>query len=484
MTLPEGFGVALADSVRRYAGGRVLAGGSPYRVVRLSDAGLRALDQLEHGRSTSPAARGLARRLIDEGLASPVPAQRLRSPSVTVVIPVRDRAQELDACLRSLCGSDAVVIDDASIDAEAVAAAARRHGARLMRLRRSRGPAAARNAGLESVDTELVAFLDSDCVAPPGWLERLGRHFADPRVGVVAPRVTPGRILATSATSGMSATSARSAISAASTSGAASVRERYAASRSPLDLGPAATDVGPGRPVAYVPAAALVLRTAALCGGFDERLRYGEDVDLVWRVRAAGWTVRYDPTVVVSHGEPSSWRGLLRRRYRYGTSAAPLSRRHPGMLAPAIVSRRQAAAAGLAFAGHPGLALALAISGPLSSYRRLIGAGLPAPMIPALGMTAAWRTTLGLSRAATTLALPALLAGLAPRRTRAAAAFLLAAGPLTEYLARRPALDPFRWTAVAIADDAVYGAGVWRGCLRWRTADPLAPRIARATASI
>jgi hypothetical protein len=138
----------------------------------------------------------------------------------------------------------------------------------------------------------------------------------------------------------------------------------------------------------------------------------------------------------------------------------------------------------LALAGRPGLGLMLAISGPLSSYRRLTGAGVPAAMIPALGVTAAWRTTLGLSRAATTLALPALLAGLAPRRTRTAAAVLLAAGPLSEYVARRPALDPLRWTAGAIADDGAYGAGVWRGCLRSRTADPLRPRIARSTASI
>ena len=283
-----------------------------------------------------------------------------------------------------------------------------------MQRSRSGGPGAARNAGLAAVDTELVAFLDSDCVASPRWLERLGRHFADPNVGAVAPRVVPSQPESTERRT-------------------VGVRERYAAARSPLDLGRAPGDVGPLRPVAYVPAAALVVRRAALAGGFDEHLRYGEDVDLVWRLREAGWIVRYDPAVLVAHAEPSSWRGLLARRYRYGTSAAPLSRRHPGTLAPAIVHARPIAALVLALAGRQGPALAIAVGGPLSASRRLARAGLPPSAIPALGLKATWRTLLLVSRAATTLAAPALLAGLAGRRTRPAAAILLTAGPLAQY---------------------------------------------------
>jgi len=463
LTLPEGFGVALSESVRRYDGGHVLAGGSPYRVVRLTDAGLRALEDLRRGAGASPAARELGGRLIDGGLAAPVPAAALAVPPITAVVPVRDRPVELELCLRSLDGTPVVVVDDGSADSAAVRAICERRGARLVRRAGSDGPGAARNAGLAAVDTELVAFLDSDCAAPAGWLTRLGGHFADPRVGAVAPRVVPG---------------------AASRSGAAPVRERYAAARSPLDLGGTPGEVGPGRPVAYVPAAALVVRRAALDGGFDERLRYGEDVDLVWRLRTAGWAVRYDPSVVVEHAEPPSWRGLLARRYRYGTSAAPLSRRHPGALAPAVVHRRQAGAAVLALAGRPGPALALAAGGLLPASQRLSEAGVPPSAIAALSVNATWRTVVGLSTAATTLALPALLAGLAVRRTRPAAAVLLVAAPLAQFAALRPALDPIRWLAASIADDAAYGAGVWHGSLRHRTAGPLCPRIARESASI
>ena len=155
-------------------------------------------------------------------------------------------------------------------------------GATVVRRERCGGPAAARNDGIARVESEFVAFLDSDCVPPDDWIERLGGHFDDPRVAAVAPRIR------------------------ASDGG-----------RSPLDL-------GPGRNVRYLPSAALIVRRAAQ-PWFDPALRYGEDVDLIWRLQKAGWRFRYEPDVVVLHEE----RDRIKRRFLYGTSAAPLAQRHP-----------------------------------------------------------------------------------------------------------------------------------------------------------
>ena len=136
--------------------------------------------------------------------------------------------------------------------------------------------------GSQHVESEFVAFLDSDCVPPDDWIERLGGHFDDPRVAAVAPRI-----------------------------------QALDGGRSPLDL-------GPGRNVRYLPSAALIVRRAAK-PWFDPALRYGEDVDLIWRLEKAGWRFRYEPDVVVLHEE----RDRIKRRFLYGTSAAPLAQRHP-----------------------------------------------------------------------------------------------------------------------------------------------------------
>jgi GT2 family glycosyltransferase len=253
-----------------------------------------------------------------------------------------------------------VVVDDGSSDATAIAAVCRRFGARLVRRERAGGPAAARNEGLAHVKSELVAFLDSDCVAPPDWIERLAGHFDDPRVAAVAPLVR-GRL-------------------------------------SPLDMGPRAAEVGPGRRVAYVPSAALVVRRAVLGDpAFDPGLRYGEDVDLAWRLVAAGWRVRYEPDVVVQHAERDS----IRRRFLYGTSAAPLARRHPGKLRHVIVRPWPAATLALLAVRRPRAAV-LAYAAQTAILARLLRSkGVPGRLAPLWTARALARTATQFARLAT-----------------------------------------------------------------------------------
>ncbi|MCW2673257.1 MAG: mftF, partial [Frankiales bacterium] len=240
---------------------------------------------------------GVPGALVEAGAAHPLPVPR-SADDVTVVIPVRDRAEQLDRCLAALGAADVLVVDDGSTDAAAVATVCGRHRARLIR-RPNGGPAAARNTALPLLHKEIVAFLDSDCVPPPHWLEQLRGHLDDPAVAAVAPRVTGGL-------------------------------------RSPLDLGPHPGLVRPGAPVSYVPTAALLVRRSALTP-FDESLRYGEDVDFVWRLVEQGWQVRYDPRVLVHHEEPARLADRLLRRFRYGGSAAPLAARHPDAVTHLVV---------------------------------------------------------------------------------------------------------------------------------------------------
>ncbi|EUA06662.1 glycosyl transferase group 2 family protein [Mycobacterium xenopi 4042] len=73
-------------------------------------------------------------------------------------------------------------------------------------------------------------------------------------------------------------------------------------------------------------------------GGFDETLRAGEDVDLCWRLVEAGARLRYEPIALVAHDHRTELRDWLARKAFYGSSAAPLSARHPDKTAPLVIS--------------------------------------------------------------------------------------------------------------------------------------------------
>jgi mycofactocin system glycosyltransferase len=460
--LPSGFGVWLDPSVRILDGGRTMLGGSPRRLLRLSAAAAARVGAWKRGaQPVTEAERRLARRLIDAGLAHPVPPSRTMPAATqacaTIVIPVHDRPAGLRRCLAAIEDRKTVlVVDDASGERDAVAEVVRAAGARLVRRARNGGPGAARNTGLTAATTEVVAFVDCDCVPEPGWLDRLLEHFADPAVGVVAPRIvsleTGGGWL-----------------------------QRYEAVRSPLDLGAVPGPVVPQTRISYVPAAALVVRRAAAGSGFDEDMPTGEDVDFVWRVDAAGWRVRFEPAARVAHDHRTSLRSWMRRRADYGRSAAALAARHPRRLAPAIISPWSAAAWSLLLGGR--WRCALAVLGAATCRVRFQLGELPGRNGIALRVVAGGTAGAGrlLAQAVTRAWLPLVLPAL-PRsplaRRMLLAAWLLPAA--TEWCQRRPALDPPRYAVARLLDDAAYCAGLWHGCVKLHAADPLIPAATRA----
>ena len=463
--LPTGFRVAVDPGVRTRDGGTVLVGGSPLRVLRLTRRGGDIVAAWRRGaRCEDGAALALARRLLDAGMVHPRPGPgTVGTGDVTVVVPVRDRADALARCLAALgpCGR-VLVVDDASKDPERVAAVAAAHGARVVRHAVNSGPAAARNSGLGCASTPYVAFVDSDCRPDPGWLEGLLPHFQDPAVAAVAPRVVVDRHVGPSN----------------DVSSAAGWVALYDACRSSLDLGPLEGPVVSRSRVAYVPAAALVVRRSAAGAGFEPGLRLGEDVDLVWRLHEAGWTVRYEPAVRVWHAPRRTVAGWAARRFAYGTSAGPLDRAHPGQVPPVVLSGWSLAGCVFAAAGRPGAAAALvAVAGGLLARRLPLERGRAAE-----GMRLATMGTFAvgeaLAAALTQVWWPAAVpAALASRRARRVVLGAVAVRLTLAWARARPPLDPLRFGAACLLDDVVYGAGVWWGCLQAGTARPLLPRL-------
>lgn len=392
--------------------GRVVLAGSPLRLFRTTAAGSGVAERLETDDDVNPSS--LVDRLLDAGAIHPAvhESSRFSVDDVTVVTPhLRRPAAHRIASFTD----DRIVVDDGSTPPI--------EGATL-RLAINQGPGAARNAARPLVTTPLVAFLDADVDTGPDpieWLRPLLGHFDDDTVGLVAPRVRgePG---------------------------------------SALDLGAEPARIRAGTRVSYVPGAALLVRVEAFdaIGGFDPTLRFGEDVDLVWRLDQAGWRCRYEPAGQVWHEPRSTLIGRLRQHAAYGSSAAPLALRHPRSLAPVRCNGWTATVWVGAALGHPIVAALLAV-----------------------GSAAALRLDGVPPRAAFGLALRGHLAagGQFAQAVRRAWWPIIAVAALVSRRARRLAVVALLLGGRATPTDLAYGWGVWTGVWRHRTTAPIRPTI-------
>src|SRR6478609_1826390 len=117
-----------------------------------------------------------------------------RSPSVSVVVPTRNRAKHALACVQTILansGFDEVVVVDQSDGPETEQALSVLSDERIRYVHSdSRGVTRGRNIGIEVTQGEIVAFTDDDCRVARDWVSNIARVFAeDPQVAVVCGRV-------------------------------------------------------------------------------------------------------------------------------------------------------------------------------------------------------------------------------------------------------------------------------------------------------
>jgi mycofactocin system glycosyltransferase len=298
---------------------------------------------------------------------------------------------------------------------------------------------------MHHVRSELVAFVDSDVILTDGCLQRLAAYFADPGTAVVGPRV-------------------------AAAEHGPGVIASYEAAHSTLDMGTRPGRVMARCPVPYLASATLVARREALGAGFDETMRVGEDVDLVWRVTDAGWAVWYDPSVTVLHAHRLSPQAFISRRFAYATSIGLLAARHPDST-PALHVSPSTGVLLLAVARRPWLACGLA--GILILRMRAALAprcDQPLQLATELMARSFASTARGGAYAARRPWLPVVL--LASRRSSQARR-VLGAALLFRVMDTRQTRPSH--VVVAVVEDAVAAAGTWWSCVRYKTLGPLRP---------
>jgi len=268
---------------------------------------------------------------------------------ISIVIPVRDGARALDACLQAACAAalpdhEVVVVDDGSTDESAAIAA--RHPCRLVRLAGGRGASAARNAGAAAARGETLFFTDADCVLGPHTLPRVTAALDDAGTRAVVGGTyetrpyDPGFFPAFQA-----------------------VFINYHETRRPDDPD-------------YVASHAMAIRSADFraSGGFDEHfLPIIEDVEFCHRLRRAGYRLRMDPLLLVRHSFGFGLAGSLRNAARKVRYWARYSLRNRDLLADSGTASRGLKAAG-ALAGLSWASLAAAV------FLRLPALLLPVPL--------------------------------------------------------------------------------------------------------
>jgi mycofactocin system glycosyltransferase len=303
--------------IRASQGGIVLQS-NPLRALKINQAAFDILDKCRPGTGAECTGPSDGRQgdtafldtLHQGGLLDWTPPQPQELPRVSIVIPVYNRPDEIAECLASLSSLDyppekieVIVVDDASRDH--TAAVVRRYGVRLIVQPNNMGQSAARNTGVASATGEIIAFLDSDCIAEKGWLRELVPYFQDSRVALVG-----GYVGAYYKEKRM---------------------DRYEQVCSALNMGSDAV-MGRGEgSVFYVPTCNMLVRRQIYdqVGGLDETLQVGEDVDLCWRMMQARHHLFYIPRGRVLHKHRNRLLSGFLRRFDYGTSEAVLYTRFP-----------------------------------------------------------------------------------------------------------------------------------------------------------
>jgi GT2 family glycosyltransferase len=193
---------------------------------------------------------------------------------------------------------EVVVVDDGSTDGTIERLRAMNLPGALRVLEQPhRGPAEARNLGVEHAVGDLVLFLDDDVVPGPGLVAtHVATHAAQPDTVVIGPMLPPE-----------------------DDSRTVSVWVRWEEEQllaQYQDMAAGRYDCGPRQ--LYTGNASISRERFRAAGGFDTRFQRAEDVELGYRLRDAGSRFVFNPEAPVQHYASRTFESWSRTPYLYG----------------------------------------------------------------------------------------------------------------------------------------------------------------------
>ncbi|MGC9194174.1 MAG: glycosyltransferase, partial [Syntrophobacteraceae bacterium] len=300
----------LVPGVRLIEGetGGVILRLSPLKAVRVNGAAFEILKKCESGFSPENVGSWASTNTPDptlmflDAMCSAqvlrwTPSRQTAQPLVSIIVPVYNRAEEVGECLESILAlnypperREIIVVDDASTDTTTDVVRSYGNEIKLLLQEKNLGQSAARNAGISFAAGDILAFIDSDCIAHRNWLYDLTAYFEDPRIALVG---------------GIVGSYFRE-----------SWLDRYEQARSPLNMGNQMFICTSFDSDFYVPTCNMLVRKSASleAAGFDESLRVGEDVDLCWKLKKLGHRLVYVPEGHVSHKHRNRFWPAFKRR--------------------------------------------------------------------------------------------------------------------------------------------------------------------------
>ncbi len=212
---------------------------------------------------------------------------------VTLAIPCFNAARFIGATLDSVnlldpAPDEIIVVDDGSTD-NSGNIISRYPDVRWIIHEKNEGIAAARNTALDAASNGIIVFIDADVIAPPELIYDLTRHYCDDKIAGVG-----GRALE------------------------ANSKSNYDRWRGETLFQGWGDHFLPDTPFLFGLCSSYRKEILERIGGFNNRYKVsGEDMDISFRLRKAGYRLVYEPAAVVDHMRSDTKETLEKMTYRH-----------------------------------------------------------------------------------------------------------------------------------------------------------------------